>query len=88
MWPEGQEPKRYDWKYGTLMVPPTAWYHQFFNCGPTPARYLAFKPPSLRNGQGVPFLGSAGGWAERRSIMPTKNRSCGRCSPTRSPDKA
>jgi hypothetical protein len=61
MWPEGEEPKRYDWKYGTLMVQPAGWYHQFFNCGATPARYLAFKPPSLRNGQGVPLS-----WISRR----------------------
>ncbi len=61
MWPEGSEPQRYDWKYGTLMVPPAGWYHQFFNCGATPARYLAFKPPSLRNGQGVPLS-----WISRR----------------------
>src|SRR5262252_2004476 len=29
MWPEGKEPQRYGWKYGTLMVPPANWYHQF-----------------------------------------------------------
>jgi len=54
MWPEGDEPKRYEWKYGTLIVPPNAWNHQHFNSGPTPARYLAFKHSSPRNSQGVP----------------------------------
>src|SRR5262249_44603914 len=61
MWPEGEEPKRYDWKYGTLIVPPNAWFHQHFNAGAVPARYLAFKHSSPRNSQGVPLS-----WISRR----------------------
>jgi hypothetical protein len=56
MWPEGEEPKRYDWEIGTMVVPPNMWYHQHFNTGTTPSRYLAFKHEvvSVRNAQGVP----------------------------------
>ena len=48
------EPIRYDWEVGTLLVPPNAIYHQHFNTGATPGRYLAFKHGgSPRNSQGV-----------------------------------
>lgn len=63
MWPEGEEPKRYDWKPGALITPPNMWYHQHFNIGNTPARYLAFKYEgvAIRNAQGVPKA-----WISRR----------------------
>lgn len=56
MWAEGEEPKRYDWRAGSMIVPPNLYYHQHFNTGREPARYLAFKHEvvSIRNSQGVP----------------------------------
>ena len=56
MWPEGEEPRRYDWEVGSMIVPPNLWFHQHFNTGTIPARYLAFKHEvvSIRNAQGVP----------------------------------
>ena len=39
-----------------MIVPPNMWWHQHFNTGTTPARYLAFKYEgvAVRNSQGVP----------------------------------
>ncbi len=56
MWPEGAEPERFEWEVGSMIVPPNMWYHQHFNTGTTPARYLAFKYEgvAIRNAQGVP----------------------------------
>jgi quercetin dioxygenase-like cupin family protein len=48
MWPEGKEKMRIDWKPGSVLVPPEGWFHQHFNPGTKPARYLALKMLSRR----------------------------------------
>lgn len=44
MWPEGQEKIVVPWHEASLFVPPDRWFHQHFNIGGTPARYLALSP--------------------------------------------
>ena len=63
MGPDEASLNRYEWKEGTMIVPPNMWFHQHFNTGTTPARYLAFKAEgvSIRNAQGVPKA-----WISRR----------------------
>jgi hypothetical protein len=42
LWPEGREKIFVPWQERSVFVPPNQWWHQHFNVGPTPARYLAF----------------------------------------------
>ena len=45
MWKEGQEKVVVPWHEASIFIPPSRWFHQHFNTGTIPARYLALHPP-------------------------------------------
>ena len=45
LWEEGKEKIVAPWHEGSMFVPPNKWFHQHFNVGKIPARYLALHPP-------------------------------------------
>lgn len=45
LWEEGKEKIVAPWHEGSMFVPPNKWFHQHFNLGAIPARYLALHPP-------------------------------------------
>jgi hypothetical protein len=45
LWEEGKDKIVAPWHEGSMFVPPNKWFHQHFNVGATPARYLALHPP-------------------------------------------
>ncbi len=45
LWEEGKEKIVCPWQEGSMFVPPNKWFHQHFNIGKIPARYLALHPP-------------------------------------------
>jgi quercetin dioxygenase-like cupin family protein len=49
MWPDGGEKIKADWGPGTMLVPPSWWWHQHAIVSPEPAQYLALKLSSKRH---------------------------------------
>ena len=58
MWPEGGDKEFLSWQAGSAFVPPNRWWHQHFNVGAEPARYLALHsaPSILGYGENVEDL--------------------------------
>jgi len=50
MWPEGKPKQKFDWHEGSMIVPPNLWFHQHFNAGSEPAKYLAITWGSAKFG--------------------------------------
>ena len=53
IWPDGAPLKKYEWHEGSMVVPPENWWHQHFNVGAKPARYLALRAFGSKKYQGV-----------------------------------
>lgn len=53
MWRDGEEPQRYDWAEGSIVCPPTGTWHQHFNTGHEPCKFVALHASvALQNEQG------------------------------------
>ena len=41
VWNEGEKPERYDWHEGTCISPPAGTWHQHYNTGNQPCKFVA-----------------------------------------------
>ncbi len=61
MWKEGEEPVRYDWAEGSVISPPAGVWHQHYNTGTVPCRFVALHAS-------VAFSGGIGGDVEQLDV--------------------
>jgi oxalate decarboxylase/phosphoglucose isomerase-like protein (cupin superfamily) len=69
LWKKGGEKIVCPWHEASVFVPPEDWYHQHFNTGDTPARYLALGPLPQFRGKGETMEDRA----ERQSEYPDED---------------
>jgi gentisate 1,2-dioxygenase len=77
MWQKGEKKERYNWKPGSMISPPDMWYHQHFNTGKDPVRYLALRFGSVKHLMGKGFMfeyGEAGDQIEYKDEDPEVRR--------------
>lgn len=59
VWPKGEDEfQKLPWRRNSLFVAPSSYFHQHFNTGPSPARYLA-----LRGGGSQKYKTGGGNWS-------------------------
>ena len=51
MWQEGEKPERFDWQEGTIMSPPAGSWHQHYNTGTEPCRFVALHASTAVQGE-------------------------------------
>ncbi len=51
MWNEGEKPERYDWHEGTCISPPAGAWHQHYNTGTQPCKFVALHANTAVQGE-------------------------------------
>ncbi|MBM2811626.1 MAG: hypothetical protein HW416_2385 [Chloroflexi bacterium] len=84
---QGDRVIRVDWKPGAIFSPPTGWFHQHFNTGPTDALQLAFRYGSHKFPMGI-WRALGGGEVDGKSRTMISRRNGGNIIPYADEDPA